>query len=158
MITDLLRANAPNPASVLKLSFTPLGAVVGWPEPIGGQFSSALTFVNGWRWFDIYGTPQTISFHEEIKKDRGRVYYEVDAAAFLPGDSAAFRAQLQWMAYTKFYVKVKDQLGLMRVAGRPGQGLDLFGDFNNEAEMGGKRGYNIRFVGKVSLPAGIYPF
>jgi hypothetical protein len=158
MITDLLRIEAPNPASVLKLSFTPVGAVTGWVEPIGGQFGSALTFRAGWRWFDLYGTPQTISFSEETKRDRGRVYYEVEAGGFLPNDSAAFRAQLQWMAYTRFYVKIKDQLGLVRVAGRPEQGLEMISDFKNESEMGGKRGYFVRFGGRVSLPAGVYVY
>lgn len=159
MITDLLRPQTPNPASVRALSFVPLGALSpNWPEPIGGRFSSPITIINGWRWFQIYGTQNTIFFNEEIKNSRGRVYYEVSAGGFLPNDNQEFRAQIQWMAYTKFLIKVTDQLGLTRVAGRPGQGLQLVGGFANEAEMGGKRGYNLKFEGQVSLPAGIYPY
>lgn len=158
MINDLLRINELNPASVQKIEWTPVGAVLGWNEPIGGRFSQALFFRPGWRWYGVYGTPGTIGFSEKQQRSRGRVYYEVRAVAFLPNDSDTFRSQLQWMAYPRFYLRITDQLGKKIVVGRPEQGLEMLADFNNEVEMGGKRGYMIEFTGKVSFPAGFYPF
>lgn len=158
MVTDLLRINQLNPASVQKIEWTPVSAVVVWNEPVAGRFSQALGFRQGWRWFGMYGTPGTIGFSEKQQRSRGRIYYDVRAVVFLPNDSEAFRSQLQWMAYPRFYLRITDQLGKKIVVGRPGQGIEMLADFNNEVEMGGKKGYMIEFAGKVSLPAGFYPF
>lgn len=157
---DILRKlDDTNPAGVMLLQFAPVESVQSWVTKTNGSYQSLITFFEGWRWFDVYGIPETLYFREPKRRAGSGVYYEAEAGCVVPGDDADFRDLFEWAEDRRFLVRTRDHVGDWRLIGTPWHGLKLEkADFDTDRIMGGTRGFSVAFEGKTPALSGLYPF
>jgi hypothetical protein len=148
-----------NPGGVMLMQFAPVTSVQTWVAKAGGRYTGEVGFFEGWRWYSIYGTPETLSFREKKNRAAAGVFWEAEAACVVPGDDSEFRDLWEWADDRRFIVRTKDHVGDWRLVGTPWHGLRLEKvDFDTDRMMGGVRGFGIGFEGKTPSQSGIYPF
>lgn len=148
-----------NPAGVMLMQFAPVESVQTWVAKSGGLYRGEIVFFEGWRWFDVYGIPETLFFREPKRRAAAGIYYEPEAGCVVPGDDAEFRDVFEWAEDRRFIVRTKDHVGDWRLVGTPWHGLKLEKtDFDTDRIMAGTRGFSIGFEGKTPALSGLYPF
>lgn len=148
-----------NPAGVMLMQFAPVESVQTWVGKSGGLYRGEIIFFSGWRWFNVYGIPETLFFREPKRRASAGIYYEVEAGCVVPGDDAEFRDVFEWAEDRRFIVRTKDHVGDWRLVGTPWTGLKLEkADFDTDRIMAGTRGFSIGFEGKTPALSGLYPF
>lgn len=107
-------------------------------------------------WSYIYFTDFTSSYSEVATTTvNGRVY-RYDIQGFYPTDTEELRQFLAVSEMRKFVIAVRDVHGVVRIVGNKNLGLELDYDSSISAEMGGRRGTQIRLFGELPIPSSIW--
>jgi hypothetical protein len=147
-----------NPAGVMLIQWAPVEAVRQWTTKSRGKYTAEIQFFEGWRWFDLYGIPETLFFREPKKRAAAGPYYETTAGCVVPGDDEEFRDVFEWAEDRRFIVRTKDHVGAWRLVATPWHGLKMETDFDTDRIMAGQRGFTVSFEGRTPSASGIYAF
>lgn len=139
-----------NTAGVYLLRFGLLATISSMPYPSGGSVTGSISFQDGSRWYNVYGSDYSKTYDEERQLTDNGPVYTVTVGCFFPGDSAAVRSQLDWMGFHRFLLECEDNEGLLRRIGSPQEGLTFAYTYSSGNQPGDRRGYTLKWTGQFS--------
>jgi hypothetical protein len=153
LLQNLDRGPGQNAASIAGLEILPCMHVDLWPGSRSGQMLGKIKVKEFRDWTKLYLTDHTPAFSEtQANTAHGRKYsYQV--TGFYPGDSAELRTFLGVTEWVKFFVRIRDTYGVLRIIGDNLYGLEVDAESMIAAEMAGRRGTMITFSGGLASPS-----
>lgn len=100
----------------------------------------------GATWYTLPYAQGSGAFVEDQNDDAQAVTYKVTVSAFLPGDSAAMRGELNRMRNRRFIVRLT-RTGQVLIIGMPEYPLKFESTFNSGNDGGDNRGHRVSFSG-----------
>lgn len=139
-----------NPGGLQLVEYTSIAAVATFPSVNDGVITTAPTFVAGQRWYSVYGSMSKKGFDEGEEETANGMIWEPEVNIFYPYDHQSVRSLVARMNFHQFILRLTDQNGFRRLVGTPWQGLTFSYQFSTGQNMGGTRGYALRWKGLLT--------
>lgn len=144
-MNDLAKSSDLNLGGAKYLEVCPIHLV----DSIEGVSPATVNFKEGGRWFNIYVTPESMSWNFGTGENAGNQFISPEVTAKYPNYSGATARELKRMKdYRFFLVKVTDSNNIGSLAGTLENPMEF--DFGFVAGSGTRswRGFNLSFKGK----------
>jgi hypothetical protein len=110
--------------------------------------------------YEIYCTPESMDFSEQKERSDAGNHYKTEVSGFIPGDSEATLAAIEYIEPRRWVIVFKDGNGRYKAAGSQFEPLRTNPDLSLGKDTVGRAGYSFSFSEKTTSRAQFvnYPF
>ncbi len=146
----------PNVGGCQPFEFCPAHLVLSIPAAIDSVIEDEILFKGDHRWYEGWHRETTASYNERARESAAGTVYDVSYKFFYPGLSAPVINLMQRLIQMRHILQVKDNNGMLRVAGELENGLRFRYEFGTGEGPTGLRGHQCEFYGTYKTRAPEY--